>query len=211
MKLDWLNAKHSFSFGHWMDPERMGYRSLRVLNEDRVAPSGGFPTHPHDNMEIITYVLSGAIAHKDSMGNEEVLRAGELQRMTAGSGITHSEFNPSDSEELHLLQIWAFPEEKGLKPSYEQRRVEGDGLFLAVSRDERDGSMKVHQDLDLWITHGGEATHELAAGRGAYVHVATGTATINGEKLVAGDALAIEDEPEVELNADGTVLLFDMK
>jgi len=206
----WLDSRHSFSFGRWHDPERMGFRSLRVLNDDRVAAGGGFPTHPHADMEILTYVLDGAIAHRDSMGHETELKAGELQRMTAGTGVTHSEFNASDSEPLHFLQIWVIPERKGLDPSYEQQRIGGEGLVLAASRDGRGGSLTVHQDVDLFLLDGGTARHELKPDRHAYVHVATGRAEVNGETLVAGDALALSGETEVSIEAEGKVLLFDL-
>jgi redox-sensitive bicupin YhaK (pirin superfamily) len=206
----WLLSRHSFSFGQWRNTERMGFRSLRVLNDDRVAAGGGFPTHPHADMEILTYVLDGTIAHMDSMGHRTELKAGELQRMTAGTGVTHSEFNASDSEPLHFLQIWVVPERKGLEPSYEQRRIEGEGLVLAASRDGRDGSLTVHQDLDLYLLDGGNARHEPAPGRHAYVHAVTATAVVNGETLIAGDALQLSGETGVAIEAEGKVLLFDM-
>jgi len=206
----WLDSRHSFSFGRWHDPERMGFRSLRVLNDDRVAPGGGFPTHPHADMEILTYVLDGAIAHRDSMGHRTELRAGELQRMTAGSGVTHSEFNASDDAPLHFLQIWIVPEREGLEPSYEQQPIAGDGLVLAASRNGRDGSLTVHQDADVYVLDGGSARHELRAGRHAYVHVATGHAVVNGEDLAAGDAVELGGEAALELDAHGKLLLFDL-
>ncbi|MHC4953403.1 MAG: pirin family protein [Planctomycetota bacterium] len=210
----WLDARHSFSFGDWIDPERMGFRSLRVLNDDRIAPGGGFPRHPHRDMEIITYVLDGTIAHEDSMGNREELRAGELQRMSAGTGITHSEFNASKTEPLHLLQIWLHPERTGIEPSYEQKPfdIANKGLVLAASRDAREGSLKIHQDAELYLIQGGQAEHDLGPERHAYVHVATGAATVNGEALEAGDALALSDEPNVTIDAgdDARVLLFDL-
>ncbi|MEM8884478.1 MAG: pirin family protein [Planctomycetota bacterium] len=208
--LGWLDSKHSFSFGGWSDPERMGVRSLRVLNDDRVQPGAGFGTHPHHDMEILTYVLDGTIAHEDSMGHRTELKAGELQRMTAGSGVTHSEFNASESDPLHFLQIWVIPERKGLEPSYEQKSFEADGLTLVASNNPRDGSLKVHQDVDLYLLNEGAADYALPAERTAYVHVATGQATVNGQTLETGDALALTGEPNVEIEASGKVLLFDL-
>ncbi|MHC4938416.1 MAG: pirin family protein [Planctomycetota bacterium] len=206
----WLDSRHSFSFGQWRNPERMGFRSLRVLNDDRVVPGGGFPTHPHADMEILTYVLDGTIAHEDSMGHRTEVAMGELQRMTAGTGVTHSEFNASETDPLHFLQIWVIPESRGLPPSYEQRAIGGEGLVLAASRDGRDGSLTVHQDLDLYLLDGGEARHELGPERHAYIHVATGTAVVNGEQLAAGDALELSGEQQISVEASGKTLLFDL-
>jgi len=209
----WLDSRHSFSFGNYVDPHRMGFRSLRVLNDDRVAPGGGFPTHAHHDMEILTYVLDGTIAHDDSMGHRVELKAGELQRMTAGRGLTHSEFNASSEDPLHFLQIWIMPEREGIEPSYEQRPVgAGEGLELIASGTEREGAMKIHQDVDLFLLSGGSAEYALGPERHAYIHVATGAATVNGERLEAGDALTLSGEPAVSLDADedARVLLFDL-
>ncbi len=215
----WLDSRHTFSFGEYDDPRYHNFRTLRVINDDRVAAGGGFPTHPHRDMEILTSVLSGQLEHRDSMGNGEVIHAGEWQAMTAGTGITHSEFNPSDAEPVHLLQIWLFPDKRGHTPGYQQRLFtdaeKGGKLRLVASPDGEDSSLVIHQDARLYQTKldaGQSVRHELKPGRGAYLHVATGAATVNGEKLVAGDGLAIEDEPVVTVTGDklGEVLLFDL-
>ena len=212
----WLDSKHTFSFGDYFDPEHHQFRALRVINDDEVAPGGGFPTHPHRDMEILTCVLSGALEHRDSMGNGEVIRAGEWQAMTAGTGITHSEFNPSKSEAVHLLQIWLFPDRRGHKPGYQQRLFadtdKGGKWALVASPDGANGSLVIHQDARVYQTKlAGEAVrHELASGRAAFVHVATGSATVNGTELAAGDAVAVEDEKEVTVSGNGEVLLFDL-
>ncbi len=214
----WLDTHHSFSFGDYFDPAHVQFRTLRVINEDWVGAGAGFPTHPHRDMEIVTYVLEGALEHKDSMGTGSVIRPGDVQRMTAGTGITHSEFNPSRSDRTHLLQIWMLPERKGLKPSYEQTRFEPADLTgrlrLIASRDGREGSVTIHQDAGLYAAKldGQEATHPLAPGRHAWVQVARGAVTVNGKQLQQGDGAALSGEPEVKLSAarGAEVLVFDL-
>lgn len=216
----WLDSRHSFSFGHYYDPGHMGFGSLRVINDDRIAGGEGFPTHPHADMEIITYVLSGALSHKDSLGTGSVIHRGDVQRMSAGTGIRHSEFNAAATEPVHLLQIWIIPERKGLIPSYEQTTfADADKrgvLRLIGSRDGRDGSVTIHQDVDLYATILGEndtVAHALAPGRKAWVQVARGTATLNGEQLHPGDGVAVENADTVELvgtSDDAEILLFDL-
>ena len=214
----WLDSHHTFSFGDYYDPGHMGFRSLRVINEDRVAPRTGFGTHPHRDMEIITYVLSGQIEHRDSLGSVGLLRAGEVQRMTAGTGVLHSEKNQSD-EALHFLQIWILPERKGLTPSYEQKAFteqERQGRFrLVVSPEGQDGALKVHQDMRLYSTllnAGERAEHTLAPGRHAWLQVARGTGTLNGQPVQAGDGVAVSEESRLVLEASGPLeaLLFDL-
>ena len=218
-QLGWLDSRHTFSFGDFVDPKHHQYRTLRVINDDRIAPDGGFGTHPHRDMEILTYVLAGQLEHRDSMGNGEVVHAGEWQAMHAGTGIQHSEFNPSSTEPVHLLQIWIFPDRKGHVPGYQQTRFadeEKSGQWrLTASPDGADGSLVVHQDVKLYVAKldpGQAVRHDLARGRGAFLHVATGAATVNGRKLVAGDAVAVENEPIIEVTGDasGEVLLFDL-
>ena len=215
----WLDSKHSFSFGHYFDPKHMGFGPLRVINEDRVAPGGGFPTHPHADMEIISYVLAGALEHKDSIGTGSVIRPGDVQRMSAGTGIRHSEFNASKTEPVHFLQIWIIPERKGSAPSYEQKAFSSDEkrgrLRLVGSRDGRDGSVTIHRDVDLYaglLTAGETVSHVLATGRIGWVQIARGTATLNGEQLRPGDGVAIERSGRLTLAGtdDTEVLLFDM-
>jgi redox-sensitive bicupin YhaK (pirin superfamily) len=215
----WLDSRHTFSFGDYHDPAHHQFRTLRVINDDRVAPGGGFPTHPHRDMEILTRVLTGRLEHRDSMGNGEVIHPGEWQAMTAGTGITHSEFNPSDSEPVHLLQIWIFPDRRGHTPGYQQRvfaDAEKTGRWrLAASPDGADASLVIRQDARVYetkLTAGQTVRHELKSGRAAYLHVATGSATVNGEQLVAGDGIAIEDEPSVVVASasDAEVILFDL-
>lgn len=193
------------------------FRTLRVINDDRIAPLGGFPSHPHRDMEIVTHVLSGELEHKDSLGNGEVIRAGEWQRMTAGTGVIHSEFNPSGVHSTHLLQIWIMPERKGLTPGYEQKAFPADrGRWQVVaSRDGREGSLTIHQDATILNAHlekGQTVRYELAGGRGGWLHVATGNVTANGLTLKAGDGLAIEREPGLAVTGldDTEVLLFDL-
>jgi hypothetical protein len=214
----WLDSHHTFSFADYYDPSYMGFRALRVINEDRVAPRSGFGTHPHRDMEIITYVLSGQIEHRDSMGSLGVLRAGEVQRMTAGTGVLHSEMNRS-GQELHFLQIWILPERKGLTPSYEQKAFseqERQGRFrLVVSPEGQDGSLKVHQDMRLYSTllgKGEKAEHALAPGRHAWLQVARGAGTLNGVELKAGDGVAVSEESRLVLAASEPLeaLLFDL-
>jgi redox-sensitive bicupin YhaK (pirin superfamily) len=215
----WLNSKHSFSFGHYHDPRHMGFGPLRVINEDRVQPGRGFDTHDHRDMEIISYVLEGALEHNDSMGNGSVIRPGDVQRMTAGTGVRHSEFNHSKSELVRFLQIWILPEKAGLKPDYEQKTFgeedKRDKLRIVGSRDGRDGSVTIHQDVDLYATRLGddeEVAHQLRQGRKAWAQVARGRAKVNGSVLQAGDGVAIADETFIALRgvADAEVLLFDM-
>ena len=215
----WLDTRHTFSFASYYDPAHMGFRALRVINEDRVAPGGGFPTHPHRDMEIVTYVLEGALEHRDSMGNGSIIRPGEVQRMSAGSGVTHSEYNPSDTDPVHLLQIWIVPEARGLRPSYEQIAFDPkaleDQLCLIASPDGRDGSVTVHQDVELRaarLATGKTASQPLAAGRHAWVHVARGVAEVNGVRMSAGDGVALSHEPRVELVGvdSAELLVFDL-
>jgi redox-sensitive bicupin YhaK (pirin superfamily) len=215
----WLSSRHSFSFADYHDPAHMGFASLRVINEDRVRPGKGFGTHGHRDMEIVSYVLSGALEHKDSMGNGSTIRPGEVQRMSAGTGVTHSEFNASDSEIVHFLQIWILPERHGLTPGYEQKPFPEDErrgrLRLVAARDGRDGALTIHQDVDLYaalLAPGDSVTHPLAAGRKAWLQVARGGVTLNGEALSKGDGAAIEDEATVTIAAtgDAEILLFDM-
>src|SRR5579872_4563783 len=216
--IGWLDSRHTFSFGDYFDTKNHQFRALRVINDDRVAPGGGFPTHPHRDMEILTCVLRGQLEHRDSMGNGEVIHAGEWQAMTAGTGIQHSEFNPSQTESVHLLQIWIFPNRKGLKPGYRQKSFSDDekkGQWrLVASPDGAKESLPIHQDARVYVTKlekNQSVRHDLVAGRAAFLHVATGSATVNGEKLVAGDGAAIENETAILVNGNetGEVLLFD--
>jgi len=218
-RLDWLDSFHSFSFGSYVDPQYMNFSVLRVINDDRVVAGKGFAPHHHRDMEIITYVLEGALEHKDSLGNSSVIRAGEVQRMSAGIGITHSEFNSSNQEQVHFLQIWIEPESKGLSPSYEQRcfGVElGPGeLRIIASPDGRNSSLRVHQDVVVLLGRVGANSglrYEIAPGRQAYVHLARGTAVVNGNPLDPGDAAAVTDEPRVLLEGgtDAEALVFDL-
>ena len=215
----WLDSWHTFSFGDYHDPKHMGFRALRVINEDRVAPGKGFPTHSHRDMEIVTYVLEGALQHRDSMGNGSVMKSGDVQRMTAGTGVGHSEFNASPSEPVHFLQIWLLPERRNLEPGYEQKtfpKAESQGkLRVVASRDGADGAVLVHQDVTLLVGHfaaGEEQKYVLAAGRHAWVHVARGGLTVNGQLLDAGDAIAVSDEAAIEFRgaSEAEVLLFDL-
>ena len=214
----WLDTWHTFSFADYQDPEHMGFRSLRVINEDFVEPKRGFKLHGHRDMEILTYVLEGAVKHEDSMGNGSVIRAGEVQRMSAGTGVTHSEMNASDEEELHLLQIWILPEEEGLAPSYEQRAFPAEErtgrLRLVASRDGREGSVTIHQDANVFATllaEGERVERSLDPDRGAWVHVVRGEADVNGQPLQAGDGAAIEGEPvRITGRRDAELLIFDL-
>jgi redox-sensitive bicupin YhaK (pirin superfamily) len=215
----WLDSRHSFSFGHFHDPAHMGFGPLRVINEDRVAPGGGFPTHPHSNMEILSYVLEGALEHKDSVGTGTVIRPGDVQRMTAGSGVRHSEFNASKTNPVHFLQIWVVPEKQGLAPSYEQKTFSAEEkrgrLRLVGSRDGREGSVTIHQNVDLYATvlkAGESVTHDIEAGRSAWVQVARGAVALNGTPLKTGDGAAIRDVSTLTLEGtdDAEVLLFDI-
>jgi hypothetical protein len=215
----WLQSNHSFSFGHYHDPQHTGFGPLIVINEDRVQPEAGFGTHGHQNMEIISYVLSGALEHKDSMGNGSVLRYGDVQRMSAGTGVRHSEYNPSQSERVHFLQIWIEPNVQNIVPSYEEKHFDTQSkigqLRLIVSPDGRDGSVSVHQDAAIYasiLNEGDEVKYELASGRRAYVHVVRGRVTANGVTLTSGDALKVSDESLVTLSQAeaAEVLLFDL-
>jgi redox-sensitive bicupin YhaK (pirin superfamily) len=215
----WLDSYHSFSFADYHDPRHMGYASLRVINEDVVQPGQGFGTHGHRDMEIITYILEGALEHKDSIGNGSIIRPGDVQRMSAGTGVRHSEFNPSRDELVHLLQIWIEPDVMGIAPGYEEKHFDAASrrgrLRLIASSDARDGSVKIHQDASVYaaLLDGDErVTHTLAAGRKAYVHVARGSVTVNGQTLGAGDAVKISGEAAVAMeNGKGAeVLLFDL-
>ncbi len=215
----WLNTRHTFSFSDYWDPRWMGFRSLRVINEDYVAPASGFPTHPHNDMEIITYVLEGQLEHKDSLGTGSVILPGDGQRMTAGRGIRHSEYNPSKSERVHLYQIWILPEKKGVEPSYEQKSFpteEKQGkLRLIASPDAKDGSVKINQDARLFVTllkPGEEVTHTLANGRHGWLQVAKGGIELNGQNLELGDGAAISDEQKLIIKGtkDSEILLFDL-
>ncbi|MGE5194518.1 MAG: pirin family protein [Deltaproteobacteria bacterium] len=217
--IDWLDSWHTFSFGDYRDPKWRGFRSLRVINDDRIAPLGGFDTHPHRDMEIITWVLSGALEHRDSLGNGSVIRPGDMQRMTAGTGILHSEFNPSPNEPVHLLQIWLFPDRKGLAPGYEQRAFAQaelhNALRLVGSQDGRYGSVTIHQDADVYsatLEAGRSVRHEVSAGRHAWVQVARGSVDLNGRELATGDGVAVTDERSLEIaGRDASeIVLFDL-
>ena len=217
--LGWLQSRHSFSFGDYHDPDHMGFETLRVINDDDIAPTKGFGMHPHRNMEIVSYILDGALEHRDSLGNGSVIKAGEFQRMSAGSGIKHSEFNPLDDQTTRLLQIWFLPEKQHIKPSYEQKAFapdeKTDTLKLAVSPDGTNGSLRIHQDINIYVsvlTGEKDLTHTLQNGRGAWIQVARGTLTVNGDPLKEGDGIAICDENIILSNADhAEILLFDMK
>jgi redox-sensitive bicupin YhaK (pirin superfamily) len=222
-KIDWLDSRHTFSFGDYYDPKAMGFRVLRVLNDDRVAPGAGFPTHGHRDMEIVTIVLEGALAHKDSIGTGSVIRAGDVQRMTAGTGVRHSEFNASRTEPVHFLQIWILPEREGIEPGYEQKATtdaEKRGRFrLIASRDGREGSVTIHQDAEICVTllgSGDQAHRTLAPGRHGYLHVARGDVTVGAHDLSEGDGVAISEDASFDVDvkgrssADAEVLFFDL-
>ena len=214
----WLDSYHSFSFANYYDPQWMGFRSLRVINDDLVMPGMGFGAHPHRDMEIITYVLSGALEHKDSMGNGRIIRPGDVQYMSARTGVRHSEFNPSQSEAAHFLQIWIMPDATGVKPHYGEKSLRDapTGKFhLVTSKAGRDGSIAIHQDTDLLLARletGQEVAHTLADNRNAFVHVAEGEVVLNGKTLQGGDAAAVSREAKLELKASkpSQVLLFDL-
>ncbi|MBZ5721666.1 MAG: pirin family protein [Acidobacteriia bacterium] len=215
----WLNTRHTFSFDQYYDPRFMGFRSLRVINEDHVQPGAGFPTHPHRDMEIITYVLAGALEHKDSLGTGSVIRPGDGQRMSAGRGIRHSEMNASKTDPVHLLQIWIMPDRPGHEPSYEQKAFpesEKRGhLRLIAGPDGKDGSVTIHQDARLYVSllaPGQEVAHELAKGRHAWLQVAKGKVELNGKALSQGDGAAVSDEPKLTIKGteDAEILLFDL-
>jgi len=215
---EWLDSRHSFSFGEYFDPSNMGHRTLRVINDDRVMPGAGFGAHPHSDMEILSYVLEGALQHKDSMGNGSVIRPGEIQHMRAGAGVVHSEYNPSASEPVHFLQIWIVPGKRSLAPTYGQYRFDpaaaDAGFVLLASRDGRDDSVDLKQDVDLWVTRlDGDASRsfDLASGRSAWVHVARGSVVVNGRVLSEGDAAAVSGETITFTNGDkAEVLVFDL-
>lgn len=218
-KFGWLDSRHSFSFGDYHDPKHMGFGPLRVINEDRVEPGEGFPTHGHRDMEIVTYVIDGALEHKDSTGTGSVIRAGDVQRMSAGSGIRHSEFNASTEDPVHFLQIWIFPERPGLEPGYEEKNFTEEsrrgGLRLIGSRDGRDGSLTIHQNVDLYaslMTKGEVVQHDTRPDRKVWVQVVRGQVTVNDSAAEAGDGIAIEDADRVVIgaNSGAELLLFDM-
>lgn len=214
----WLDSYHTFSFADYHDPKWMGYRTLRVINDDLVMPGMGFGTHPHRDMEIITYVLSGSLQHKDSMGNGRIIKPGEAQYMSAGTGVMHSEFNPSKDEAVHFLQIWIQPDSRGTTPRYAEKsfvKVPEGKLNLVTSKAGRDNSIAIHQDADLWLAKlalGNQVAHELGAGRHAWLHVAEGEVTVNGQRLNGGDAASFESAGKIELSASkpAQVLLFDL-
>lgn len=218
-KFDWLDSRHTFSFGDYYDPKHMGFSDLRVINEDRVDPGTGFPTHSHRDMEIITYVLEGALAHKDSTGTSSVIRAGDVQRMSAGTGISHSEYNPSQTEPVHFLQIWIIPKETGLRPGYEQRSFDlhqkRGSWVLVAAPDARDGSVKIHQDVELYlaaVSNGQELSYRLKPGRQAWLQVTRGAAALDGTMLAAGDGAAVtkQDLLQIESSDESEILLFDL-
>jgi quercetin 2,3-dioxygenase len=215
-RTDWLDSFHTFSFDRYHDPRHESFRALRVINEDRVAPGAGFPMHGHRDMEIVTVVLEGELEHRDSLGSGSVIRPGEVQRMSAGTGILHSEMNRSEVEPVHLLQIWIFPDERGLAPGYEQKAFGADGkLRLVGSRDGRDGSVTIHQDASLWrldARAGDRIRHELAPGRFAWIQLARGAVDVNGTRLAAGDGAAASGERSLELKVseDAAALVFDL-
>jgi quercetin 2,3-dioxygenase len=214
----WLDSRHTFSFGDYYDPGFMGFGPLRVINDDRVAPGGGFGMHGHRDMEIVSYVLDGALAHKDSLGTGSTIRPGDVQRMSAGAGIRHSEFNASDTEPVHFLQIWLLPKSNGIAPSYEQTNFpdRAGKLRLVASHDGREGSVTIHSDADLYATvlaKGDEVRHDFANGRIGWVHIARGSVEVNGVALEEGDGLAIADETAITLRAlqgAAEALVFDM-
>jgi redox-sensitive bicupin YhaK (pirin superfamily) len=215
----WLDSHHTFSFANYYDPEHMGFRALRVINEDRVAPGRGFGTHPHRDMEIISYVLSGSLAHKDSMGNAATIQTGEVQRITAGTGIAHSEFNPSDTDPVHFLQIWILPDATGLTPSYDETlfsAADKQGQWRQVaSQMPVEGAVHINQDVDIYatvLTTGDRQPFELRPGRYGWVQVTNGKISLNGHSLEAGDGAAISDETQLDIQAhsDAEVLLFDL-
>jgi redox-sensitive bicupin YhaK (pirin superfamily) len=216
--LGWLNSHFTFSFADYYDPDHMGFRALRVINDDIIMGGGGFGTHPHRDMEIITCVLSGALEHKDSMGNGRIIRPGEVQYMAAGTGVEHSEFNPSPAEPVHLLQIWILPDRKSVKPTYAEKSFAGASpgqLNLAASKSGRDGSIPINQDVDIFtgkLGAGDKISHTLKPGRHGWLQVAEGGVKLNGQQLKAGDGAAVSDESKLVLEAAGSaqVILFDL-
>ncbi|HEX2570572.1 MAG TPA: pirin family protein [Polyangia bacterium] len=218
-RIGWLDSRHTFSFGDYYDPERRGFRTLRVINEDRVRPGHGFDTHPHRDMEILSYVLDGALAHEDSMGNGSTIRRGDVQRMSAGTGVLHSEYNPSRDEPTHFLQIWLLPARRGLEPSYEQKHFTDEErrnqLRLVASPTGQDGAVKVHQDVLLYsalLDEGAALEKRLGAGRHAWLQVARGAVLLGHERLAAGDGAAVSEEEALTVRAltPSEILLFDL-
>lgn len=218
--LDWLDSRHSFSFGHYYDPKHMGFRSLRVINDDTVAPGGGFPTHGHRDMEIISYVVQGGLAHRDSTGGDGVVKRGDVQAMSAGTGVRHSEFNDSNEEPVHFLQIWIIPERQGLPAAYRQTHVSDDEkrnrLRLIVAPEAQDGALGINQDARIYATlldAGKNVAHALEKGRGVWVQVVDGVIDVNGTTLRTGDGVAIEEVDSIAISAfkDSEFLLFDLK
>ncbi|MEA5554311.1 pirin family protein [Anabaena cylindrica UHCC 0172] len=218
-QIDWLDSYHTFSFSHFHDPKRMGFRSLRVINDDRIAAGAGFPTHGHRDMEILTYVVSGAVEHKDSLGTGSVIRPGDAQIMSAGTGIMHSEFNHSKTEELHLLQIWMLPDTPGLSPRYDQKAFSVEEkrgkLRLIAAKDGRDNAVTIHQDIDLYasiLEKGDVVNYHVQSHRYAWLQIVTGEATFNGQELRAGDGVQItgEEQLEISTNLSAEILLFDL-
>lgn len=216
----WLDSRHTFSFGNYFDPQQMGFASLRVINEDKIIPAKGFGTHGHQDMEIISYVLSGELEHRDSMGNGSVIRPGNIQRMSAGTGVRHSEFNASDTNPVHLLQIWIMPEQSGLQPSYEEKNFDQEQrqgkLRLVGSRDGRDNSVTIHQDVNLYLASLNQSdrlSHQINANRAVWVQVTKGEVKLNDLLLQAGDGAAIINEAEIAIagdSSDSEILLFDL-
>jgi redox-sensitive bicupin YhaK (pirin superfamily) len=218
-RYDWLDSRHTFSFDHYYDPRYMGFRSLRVINEDRVAPGAGFPTHGHRDMEILSYVLDGALEHKDSTGTGSTIASGDVQRMSAGTGVSHSEYNHSKTAPVHFLQIWILPEREGIQPGYEQRLFTAEEkrgrLRLIAAREGRDGAVTIHQDVSLFaamLEPGERVTHSIQPGRHAWVQVARGAMALNGHQLVAGDGAAVSNEQRLEIEGGepAELLLFDL-
>lgn len=218
-KLGWLNSYHSFSFGNYYDPKNIHFRHLRVINDDYIAPKGGFGTHPHNDMEIITFVSKGKLEHKDSLGNGSIIREGEIQKMSAGSGILHSEFNPSDTEDVHLYQIWLIPEQKGITPSYDQikydrEKAKNDFLLLA-SPEKQPDVIHIHQDANLYLStldKDTEIKYPISASRNVWVQVVKGDLELNNQPLATGDGVAVTDETELNFKGLSTseILLFDL-
>lgn len=219
-KIGWLNARHTFSFGNYYDEDHMGFRALRVINQDRISGGGGFPMHGHSDMEIITYVLEGELAHEDSLGHTSVLRPQGVQIITAGTGVRHSEFNHSKTEGVHLLQMWIEPDQKGLPPKYSEKEfnifADSGKLHLVGSRDGRDGSLLIHQDVSLYVAHlrpGDEINYKMPDTRHAWIHLAAGEIVVNGVKLSDGDGAAVSSEGRLNIRAahESDLVLFDLE
>lgn len=219
MNIGWLDANYTFSFARYYDPKHMGFRSLRVINEDKVKPGTGFDTHPHNDMEIITYIIEGELEHRDNLGSRSVIRRGNIQRISAGTGVTHSETNPSNHETVHLLQIWLLPDREGYAPSYDERMLSDadrtNKLLLIASNDGRNGSMSINQDADVYnalLRADESVTHSLGEGRSAWVQIVRGDVALNGVDLGPGDGASVEDIAELEIRAesDAELLLFDL-